>query len=155
LVTATVDKTEFDALDALIARAKPTNDETNGLLARMRASVQLTNARRNIQTKYLADLRASPAVCACVYGAVCSLASMFVFVCLHGCVFACLCVCMVVCLHGCVFECLCACARVLRCLPDVSTRRCVCLYVLGVRVCVCASLHLCVWFKCLTSSSPI
>lgn len=46
---------------ALLARASPTDAE-NRLLERVRASIQLTNARRNIQQKYLNDLRISEEV---------------------------------------------------------------------------------------------
>lgn len=62
LVTETVDDNEFADLDAILARANPSEKEKEGLLTRVRASIQLTNARRNIQQKYLKDLRASEGV---------------------------------------------------------------------------------------------
>lgn len=60
LVTETLRTDEFGALDALLARAKPTPEEASGLLTRVRASVHLTNARRTLQQKYLAELRKLP-----------------------------------------------------------------------------------------------
>jgi len=59
LVTQALQTGEFQALDLLLARCKPSAEEEL-LLQRVRASIQLTNARRNIQQKYLQDLAKAP-----------------------------------------------------------------------------------------------
>lgn len=62
LVNSSLESTEFADLDAILARCNPTEEEKEGILTRVRASIQLTNARRNIQQKYLRELRESPEV---------------------------------------------------------------------------------------------
>jgi len=59
LVTQTLQTSEFAALDALLSRCQPSPEEER-LLTRARASIQLTNARRNIQQKYIKDLADAP-----------------------------------------------------------------------------------------------
>jgi arsenite-transporting ATPase len=62
LVTDTLEPQETAELEALLARANPTEAEEGTLLRRMRAALQLTNARRSIQQKYLQDLATCPEV---------------------------------------------------------------------------------------------
>jgi arsenite-transporting ATPase len=60
LVVNNLEPQENAELEALLARAQPTEAEEGSLLRRMRASLQLCNARRNIQQKYPDPLSGLP-----------------------------------------------------------------------------------------------
>lgn len=62
LVVNNLEPSEMKELEAILVRANTTDQEEGSLLRRMRASIQLCNARRSIQQKYLAALRASSEV---------------------------------------------------------------------------------------------
>jgi len=57
LVNNALETSQMSQLEALINRADPTPAECKSILPMMQASIELCNARRNIQQKYLKDLK--------------------------------------------------------------------------------------------------